>query len=76
MLYISIIDILRIIIEIIGFITIVKFIRRMQVVLINYIKERFYCIKLTIQSTYNKIEFLINLPNIITVIYFFNQGSK
>ena len=60
MLYISIIDILRIIIEIIGFITIVKFIRRMQVVLINYIKEQFNCIKLTIKTTYNKIEFLIN----------------
>jgi len=78
MSYISILDILRfdilriiilrIVIDIIGFITIIKFIRRMQIVLINYIKERFKCIKLMIQTTYNKIQVLIDLPTTIIII--------
>jgi len=74
--YISIIDILRIIIEIIGIITILKFIRRIQLIVINYIKERFNCIKLTIQTIYNKIVFLINLPNIMFNIIAFIYLTK
>jgi hypothetical protein len=61
-------DILRIVIDIIGFITIIKFIRRMQIVLINYIKERFKCIKLMMQTTYNKIQVLIDLPTTMLII--------
>jgi len=68
MSYISIIYILRIIIEIIGLITIIKFIRRMQIESLNYIKKRFNCIKLKTKKTYSKIQFLINLPNIIFII--------
>ena len=68
MSYMSIIYILRIIIEIIGLITIIKFIRRMQIESLNYIKKRFNCIKLKTKKTYSKIQFLINLPNIIFII--------
>jgi hypothetical protein len=68
MSYMSIIYILRIIIEIIGLITIIKFIRRMQIESLNYIKKRLNCIKLKTKKTYAKIQFLFNLPNIIFIM--------